>query len=144
MVDQSDIDALLASATSLAEEAGQEAGAAAPPIPPRPIVAEPGRPNPAARTDSTTSPRSGIQRILRMRVPVIVKLAEREMKLEDMLKWSIGSIVEFEQASDSCLDLVVANDKIGVGQAVKVGENFGLRILRIGDLRERIEALGPR
>lgn len=143
MVDQSDIDALLASATSLAEEAGQEVGASTPPAPQRPNVSEPARPAPARSATSAAPRRPNIQRILRMRVPVIVKLAERNIQLEDVLKWSIGSIVEFEQPSDGCLDLVVANDKIGVGQAVKVGENFGLRILRIGDLRERIEALGP-
>jgi flagellar motor switch/type III secretory pathway protein FliN len=40
------------------------------------------------------------------------------------------------------LDLVVSNCHIALGQAVKVGENFGLRITRIGGLDEKIKALG--
>jgi hypothetical protein len=40
------------------------------------------------------------------------------------------------------LELRVNNKAIGTGQAVKVGENFGLRITFMGDLKERITALG--
>ena len=40
------------------------------------------------------------------------------------------------------LKLVVTNRQIGLGQAVKVGENFGLRITRIGTIYDTIMALG--
>ena len=32
---------------------------------------------------------------------------------------------------------------IGIGQAVKVGEKFGLRVGAIGSVESRIEAMGP-
>jgi hypothetical protein len=31
---------------------------------------------------------------------------------------------------------------IGVGETVKVGENFGLRITQVGDLRQVIKSMG--
>ena len=34
------------------------------------------------------------------------------------------------------------NKPIGVGEAVKVGENFGLRITQIGDIKQIIQSLG--
>jgi flagellar motor switch protein FliN/FliY len=70
-------------------------------------------------------------------------LAEREMALQEVLRWTPGSIIEFEQSADTELDLVVGNRAVGAGQAVKVGENFGIRITAIGEMDERIRAMGP-
>jgi flagellar motor switch/type III secretory pathway protein FliN len=57
---------------------------------------------------------------------------------------TVGTIVEFEVPFDSELALQVANRTIGRGQAVKVGENFGLRITSIEPVPKRIDALGGR
>ena len=83
-----------------------------------------------------------IKRILGLSVPVAVVLAERDMPIESILETTAGTIIEFEVSFDSELTLQVANRPIGSGQAVKVGENFGLRITRIGGVRDRIDALG--
>lgn len=83
-----------------------------------------------------------VQRILRIRVPVIVKLAERRMNVQDVLKLNIGSIIEFDKGSDDPLELMVNNRSIGVGVAVKVGENFGLKVTAVGDVRALVEAMG--
>ena len=66
------------------------------------------------------------------------------MALADITSLTTGAIVEFEKPSDSELDLMINNKCIGHGQAVKVGENFGLRITQIGSLRDRITALGKK
>jgi flagellar motor switch protein FliN/FliY len=83
-----------------------------------------------------------VNRILNIEVPIIVQLSERTMPLSDILDLTPGSIIEFTKPSDGELELKVNNKIIGSGQAVKVGENFGLRVARIGSLRERIQALG--
>lgn len=83
-----------------------------------------------------------VERILRVPVPVIVTLAERDMAVELIVKIRVGTIIEFEVPFDSELTLHVANRSIGCGQGVKVGENFGLRISHIGTVEERIKALG--
>ena len=43
---------------------------------------------------------------------------------------------------DADLDLVLTNKCIGQGQAVKVGENFGLRVTDIRPVEDKISALG--
>jgi flagellar motor switch protein FliN/FliY len=83
-----------------------------------------------------------VARLLNMRVQLEVVLAERMLPFGKVLKLAPGSIIEFDRSSDSELTLAVGNRKIGGGQAVKVGEYFGLHITWLGTLNERIRALG--
>src|SRR4051812_23324842 len=85
-----------------------------------------------------------LQRILRMRVPVIVRLAERTMTMSEVMRLGVGAIVEFTRSSDEPLELLVNNKVVGLGEAVKVGENFGLKISQIGDVKQVIRSLGGR
>ena len=101
---------------------------------------------PVLQTQRNEKPPEGgpddLGRILRLEVPVIVKLAERKILLSEVLRLGTGAIVEFFKRSDEPLELLVNNKTIGVGETVKVGENFGLRITQIGDVRQIIEAMG--
>lgn len=146
-VTQSDIDALLigaaggdASTGSGAASGGQKqaalgapaAGGAEPPS-----VA-----TPPARNQRRRPMSPSLERILRIHVPVHVNIAERTMDVSTIMELNVGSILEFNKAADSDLQLVVVNECIGSGQAVKVGENFGLQITTIGSMTDRIHALG--
>jgi flagellar motor switch protein FliN/FliY len=87
---------------------------------------------------------SDLPAVLRLEVPVIVRLGERSMSLTEVIGLVPGSIIQLPKNADSELDLLISNKQIGTGAAVKVGENFGIRINYIGDIRERIAALaGP-
>ena len=85
-----------------------------------------------------------LKRILRLNVPVIVKLAERKLTLSEVLRLGVGAIVEFAKSNDEPLTLMVNNKPIALGETVKVGENFGLKITQIGDVKQIIRTLGPR
>ncbi len=128
-ISQADVDALFAETSSVE---------ASVPIEQAPNTAA-GQPAPVQQSGPRT-PR--IERILNISVPVAVLLAERDMPIETILETTVGTIYEFVVPFDSELNLQVANHTIGAGQAVKVGENFGLRISRIGSVEERIDAMG--
>ena len=83
-----------------------------------------------------------LQRILRLEVPVIVKLAERRLMLSEVMRLGTGAIIEFFKSSDEPLQLLINNKPIGLGETVKVGENFGLRITQVGDVKSIIATLG--
>jgi flagellar motor switch protein FliN/FliY len=85
---------------------------------------------------------SELKRILKLEVPVIVKLAERKLSLHEVLRLGAGAIIEFSKSSDEPLELLINNKLIGFGDAVKVGENFGLKISQIGDVKQVIRSLG--
>ncbi|MCS7033183.1 MAG: FliM/FliN family flagellar motor switch protein [Phycisphaerae bacterium] len=98
---------------------------------------------PLLRKESNpTDDKPELQRILKLRVPVIVKLAERRLTLSEVLRLGNGSIIEFFKSFDEPLELLINNKAIGLGEAVKVGENFGLRITQIGDVKSVIRSMG--
>ncbi len=98
----------------------------------------------AERARPATQPsHSELRRILRLEVPVIVRLAERKLLLSEVMRLGVGAIIEFVKSSNEPLELLINNKTIGVGETVKVGENFGLRITRIGDIKQVVESLGP-
>jgi flagellar motor switch protein FliN/FliY len=94
-----------------------------------------------AEHDSATDPKE-LARILHLSVPIIVKLAERKLNVSEVMRLGTGAIIEFFKSSDEPLELLINNKVIGVGEAVKVGENFGLRLTQIGDVTQVIKALG--
>jgi flagellar motor switch protein FliN/FliY len=82
-----------------------------------------------------------LHRILRMEVPVIVKLGDRKLLLSEVMRLGVGAIIEFSKRNDEPLELLINNKTIALGETVKVGENFGLRITQIGDIRNTIQSL---
>ncbi len=83
-----------------------------------------------------------VSRILRIRVPLMVVLARRKMAVHEILNVCTGAIIEFDKPFDEELELLVNERPLASGHAVKIGENFGLRITHIGDVRSRIDAMG--
>lgn len=116
-----------------------------PPLPPHskaepaPALARETRPDDARNSSDARA--ADISRILGLLVPVSVMLADRPMPVEQILKLNVGTIVEFDVPFDSELILEVADRPVGRGLAVKVGENFGLRVTQIGNVETRINAL---
>ena len=97
----------------------------------------------AQRPPEEAKPLPGeLNRILQLSVPVIVKLAQRKLSLAEVLRLGTGAIIEFEKSSDEPLELMINNKVIGLGETVKVGENFGLRITQIGDVKQVIRSMG--
>jgi len=84
-----------------------------------------------------------LQRILHVEVLLVVKLAQRRMKIGQVAKLNVGAIIELGKRSDEPLELVINSHVIGWGQAVTVGEKMGVQITRIADIRRVIGALGP-
>lgn len=85
---------------------------------------------------------SDVTAIMSIEMPIIVLLGERSMKLSEVLTLAPGAIIEIPKRADDELTLQVNNKPVGSGFAVKVGENFGIRLSYIGDLKDRIEAMG--
>lgn len=87
---------------------------------------------------------SRLQQVLKLEVPVIVKLAERKIQLNEVMRLGVGAIIEFVKSNSEPLDLMINNKCVGQGETVKVGENFGLRVTRVGDPKQIAQALGGR
>ncbi|RMF98591.1 MAG: hypothetical protein D6741_09370 [Planctomycetota bacterium] len=84
------------------------------------------------------------QSLLRVKVPVMVTLAEVRQPLSQILQLAPGAILQFSKSCEEPLDLQVGNRTIARGEAVKVGDKFGLRIQEIVLPEERFVSLRPR
>ncbi len=87
---------------------------------------------------------SDIKTIRGLEVPLIVQLGERAMTVAELMALAPGSIIEIPKPADDELDLLINNQRIGVGTAVKVGENFGLKVTAIGSPETIAEAIEKR
>lgn len=106
-------------------------------------VVAPNRPSPGpAKAVQPLTEQQKLRNLLSLEVPVSVILAERDMDIESILKTKIGTIIEFDVSFDSDLMLHVANEQVASGQAVKIGENFGIRVTTVKSVEERLQALG--
>jgi flagellar motor switch/type III secretory pathway protein FliN len=66
--------------------------------------------------------------LLKIRVPIVVTLARTQQPLSRIVELAPGSIIPFDKSCEDTLSLEVNNREVAVGEAVKVGDKFGLRI----------------
>jgi flagellar motor switch protein FliN/FliY len=83
-----------------------------------------------------------VERILNIRLSVVVQMAERRISLSEIMDMRIGALIEFDRLADRPLDVHVNHKKIGTGTAVTVGEKFGVQITSVERMEELIRALG--
>jgi len=84
-----------------------------------------------------------IRSLLRIEVPIVVTLAEKRQPLGRIVELGPGSIIQFEKSCEEMLELGVGDHPIATGEAVKVGDKFGLRITSIKLPEERFLAVRP-
>ena len=82
-----------------------------------------------------------IKCVLQMEVPIIVLLGERSLSVREVVELAPGSIIELPKSAEDELELLVNNKPVATGTAVKIGENFGLRVSFVGNVRKRMEAV---
>jgi flagellar motor switch protein FliN/FliY len=83
-----------------------------------------------------------LKTIVKLQVPVIVQVGTLSVPMDDILGLTPGAILELGKPAEEELTLMVNNKPIGTGEAVKVGENFGIRITQIGSAEQRVRAMG--
>ena len=80
--------------------------------------------------------------ILKLKVPLIATVGAQRVSLDTVLGFGPGSIVELNKPADEPLEILINNKQVGTGEAIKVGENFGVRITGMLPAQERVAAMG--
>jgi len=79
--------------------------------------------------------------IFKLELPIVVEIGQRTLPLREVISLCPGTMIELDKPAEDDLGIFVNDRPIGVGQVVKVGENFGIRVNRIGDAGACIRAL---
>ncbi len=81
--------------------------------------------------------------LLKIRIPVVVTLAQKRLALGRILEWGPGALIQFDKSCEELLELSAGGHPIAVGEAVKVGDKFGLRITSMLLPGERFQPVRP-
>jgi flagellar motor switch protein FliN/FliY len=82
--------------------------------------------------------------LLRIQVPVVVTLAATRQPVSRVLELAPGTILHFDKSCDDPLTLSIGSRDIAVGETVKVGEKFGLRIMSMTMPEEKFERVAAK
>ena len=73
---------------------------------------------------------------------VTVEVGRSRILLKDLLKMDEGYVIELDKLAGEPLDLYVNSKLIARGEAVMVGEKFGIRLTDVVSTADRIQNLG--
>lgn len=73
---------------------------------------------------------------------VSVEVGRARILLKDLLQMGEGYVVELDKLAGEPLDLYVNSRLIARGEAVKVGEKFGIKLTEVVSQSDRIQNLG--
>ena len=76
--------------------------------------------------------------LLKIQLPVAVTLATTKQSISQIVSFVPGSIIQFNKLCDESLTLEIGNHPVAEGEAVKVGDKFGLRITSMTPPDERL------
>ncbi|HEX7450565.1 MAG TPA: FliM/FliN family flagellar motor switch protein [Pirellulales bacterium] len=82
--------------------------------------------------------------LLRIKVPVIVTLAAKKQPIGRIVELGTGSIIQFDKSCEEMLALHVADQAVAEGEAVKVGDKFGIRVTSLVVPGERFKPVRNR
>ena len=73
---------------------------------------------------------------------VSVEVGRARILLKDLLQMGEGYVVELDKLAGEPLDLYVNNRLIARGEAVRVGDKFGIKLTEVVSQSDRLEKLG--
>ncbi len=82
--------------------------------------------------------------LLHIEVPVTVTLAAKKQPVGKIMELAPGSIIQFDKSCEEMLDLEVGGQAVAQGEAVKVGDKFGIRLTSLIMPLERFKPVRPR
>lgn len=85
---------------------------------------------------------TNIDLLLDVELPITVRIGSTEMKLIDIMRLGLGSIIELEKMVDDPVE-ILANDKlVARGEVVVCDGNYAVKITEVQSREERIRSLG--
>ena len=69
--------------------------------------------------------------LLKISVPIMVTLASKKQPISSIVEIVPGSIIQFNKSCEEMLELEVSGRRVALGECVKVGDKFGLRITSV-------------
>ncbi len=104
--------------------------------------APPNNPGPSIAPTKANPLDESLERVLSIALTIHVELGRRKIRVGELLRMGVGQVVELDAAAGAPLSIYANNTLIAEGEAVVVGDRYGIRITDIVSPAERVERLG--
>ncbi len=94
------------------------------------------------RPDTATNASRDLDFIYDVPLQVSVEVGRSKILLKDLLRMGEGYVIELDKLAGEPLDLYVNSCLIAKGEAVMVGERFGIRLTDVVNASDRVKKLG--
>jgi flagellar motor switch protein FliN/FliY len=101
---------------------------------------KPAQKSPKSSSDSKNG--RGLNFLYDIPLQISVEVGRSKILLRDLLKMGEGYVIELDKLAGEPLDLYVNSKLIAKGEAVMVGDKFGIRLTDVISTADRIENLG--
>jgi flagellar motor switch protein FliN len=84
---------------------------------------------------------TNIELLLDVDLPITIRIGATEMRLIDIMRLGLGSIIELEKMVDDPVEVLVNDKLVAKGEVVVCDSNFAVRITEVESKAERIKSL---
>ncbi|MCP5051067.1 MAG: flagellar motor switch protein FliN [bacterium] len=84
---------------------------------------------------------TNIDMLLDVELPITVRIGSTEMRLIDIMRLGLGSIIELEKLVDDPVEVLVNQKLVARGEVVVCDSNFAVRITEVQSRADRIRSL---
>ena len=98
--------------------------------------------NTPAKEQRTADVRRDLEFLFDIPLQVSIEVGRARILLKDILQMGEGYVVELDKFAGDPLDLYVNSRLIARGEAVKVGDKFGIKLTEVVSQSDRIAKLG--
>lgn len=106
------------------------------------LLQDPNPPHKSGRSSSESKNGRGLNFLYDIPLQISVEVGRSKILLRDLLKMGEGYVIELDKLAGEPLDLYVNSKLIAKGEAVMVGDKFGIRLTDVISTADRIENLG--
>ncbi len=106
------------------------------------LLEETGPKNTPAKGRGTGDIRRDLEFLFDVPLQVSIEVGRARILLKDLLQMGEGYVVELDKFAGDPLDLYVNSRLIARGEAVKVGDKFGIKLTEVVSQSDRISKLG--
>ncbi len=92
--------------------------------------------------DDLEAGEDALERLLSIPLTLTVELGRKRVRIGELLKVGAGHVIELDIAAGAPLSIYANQTLIAEGEAVVVGDHYGIRITDIVSPAERVQRLG--
>ena len=76
-----------------------------------------------------------------LQLSIYIELGRTQMQIKDILELERGYVIELDKLASEPVDIYVNNKKIAEGEVVVIDKHFGIRIVNLVDVSNRLKGI---